>query len=79
MVGKLEKEIGREGSDGKAVQVCIAVWAFLSICFSFSGCLKDMWKLESLASVECFFITFLQLSEIEVVIGVKGVLAVLDT
>lgn len=71
----------REGSDdGKAVHECITVQVFLSICFSFSDCPKDLGKLESLGSVECFFITFLQLSEIEVAIGVKeSVLVVLVT
>lgn len=45
----------REGSDdGKAVCVCIIVQFFLSICFSLSDHPKDLGKLESLESVECF-------------------------
>lgn len=47
----------REGSDGgKAVQVFIIVQFFLSICFSFSDRPKDLGKLESLESVDCFLL-----------------------
>lgn len=60
VVGKLfvGKEMGHTGKgsdDGKAVHVCFTVQIFPSICFSFSNCPKDLGKLESLESVECFF------------------------
>lgn len=85
VVGKLfvGKEMGNAGKGndgGKAMHVYITVQLFLSICFSFSDRPKDLGKLESLESVECFFISFLQLSKIEVAIAVKGsVLSVLNT
>lgn len=79
-VGKDMGHAGKGNDDGKAMHVCITVQLFLSVCFSFSDRPKDLVKLESLESVECFFITFLQLSKIEVAVGVKGsVLEVLDT
>lgn len=85
VVGKpfVGKEMGHTGNgsdDGKTVHICFTVQVFLPICFSFSDHPKYLGKLESLESVECFFITILQLSKIEVAIGVKGsVLAVLGT
>lgn len=86
VVGKLfvGKEMGHAGKAMMIVKQCmyalITVQVFLSICFSFSDRPKDLGKLESLESVECFFIPFLQLSKVEVAVGVEGsVLAVLDT
>lgn len=70
----------REGSDdGKQCMNAVQCRFFFPFASLFD-CPKDLGKLESLGSVECFFSTFLQLSEIEMAIGVKeSVLVVLVT
>lgn len=56
-LGKEMWHAGKIVTDGKTVHVCIIVQAFVSICLlPFSDHPKDLGKLESFESLECFFL-----------------------